>query len=381
MGLRGDELFAMTSRKQIAAIQSCITNSIDASPNGDKQIAGIVGDAPSFYSKSPALWNAAFDHLGINAIYLPFDVAESRLGELIATLKGLDNFLGINVTVPHKIRIMDFLDEIEAGAKRVQAVNTIVRTSSGKLVGYNTDGAGFIESLVTPLPQETETFATSLAKTDVLLLGAGGSARALAFKLSEMLGDGQLVIANRSLEHAISLASEIQKNGRNVKAVDETEIGDWARTVGLIVNSTTKGQGGIRNLPNGKVTSMEPYSALASAQPLSISQSHFDDPQTRQKWLHAGRRDIDANNQASMSLAQTIPQKVRFYDLIYHPKETVFLRHARLSGHRTKNGKAMIIFQAAIALCMHICKQHLIESGRDDAATYRAVCQVMAANW
>jgi shikimate dehydrogenase len=378
---RPNALFAMTSRKQIAAVQSCLGNPIDASLIGDKQIAGIVGDAPSFYSKSPALWNAAFDHLGINGIYLPFDVAEPRLGELIATLKGLDNFLGINVTVPHKIRIMDFLDEIDPGAKRVQAVNTIVRTSSGKLVGCNTDGAGFIESLLTPLPGETEPFVTSLAKTDVLLLGAGGSARALAFELSDRLDEGQLVIANRNLDHAMSLAAEIQKNNRRVKAIDESEIGDWARKVGLIVNSTTKGQGGLRKLPNGKVTTLEPYSALVSAYPAPISQSDFDNPQARQKWLRAAQADIDANNQASMILAQRIPEKVRFYDLIYHPEETVFLRHGRLSDHLTKNGRAMIIFQAAIALCKHLCKQHLRESGKDNAATYRAVCEVMAASW
>ena len=371
----------MTSRKQIAAIQSCITNSIDANLIGDKLIAGIIGDAPSLYSKSPPLWNAAFDYLGINAIYLPFDVAEPHLGGLIAALKDLDNFLGINVTVPHKIRIMDFVDEVQAGAKRVKAANTIVRTSSGKLVGYNTDGEGFIESLLMPLPETTESLVTSLAKTDVLLLGAGGSARALAFQLSDRLDEAQLVIANRSLNQAISLASEIQKTGRKVKAIDETEIGDWAPRVDLIVNSTTKGQGGIRKLPNGKLTTLESYSALASAHPVSISQSDFDDPQTRQKWLRAAHADIDANNQASMTLAETIPQEVRFYDLIYHPEETVFLRHGRLSGHLTKNGKAMIVCQAAVALCRHVCKQHLIDSGKDEAATYRTVCQVMAANW
>jgi shikimate dehydrogenase len=357
----------MTSRKQIAAIQNCISNAIDASLISDKQIAGIVGDAPSYYSKSPALWNAAFNYLGINAIYLPLDVAEPRLGELIAILKGLDNFLGINVTVPHKIRIMDFLDEIEAGAQRVQAVNTIVRSSSGKLVGYNTE--------------ETESFLTSLARTDVLLLGAGGSARAIAFRLSDMLDQGQLVIANRNLEHALTLSAELQKGGGKAQAIDETEISAWAPKVGLIVNSTTKGQGGIRKLPNGELTRLEPYSALASAHPASITQSDFDGPQTRQKWVCAARADIDENNQASITLARAVPPNVRFYDLIYHPEETVFLRHGRLSGHLTKNGKAMIIFQAAIALCSHVCKQHLIESGKDAAAVYRAVCQVMAESW
>ena len=371
----------MTSRKQIGAIQNCISNAIDASLFSNKQIAGIVGDAPSFYSKSPALWNAAFDHLGINAIYLPFDVVEPRLGELIAILKGLDNFLGINVTVPHKIRVMDFLDEIETEAQRVQAVNTIVRSSSGKLIGYNTDGPGFIESLLTPLPEETESFLTSLARTDVLLLGAGGSARGIAFRLYDLLDQGQLVIANRNLEHALSLAAELQKNGRNAQAIDETEIAAWARRVGLIVNSTTKGQGGIRKLPNGELTSLEPYSALAPAHPASISQSDFDDLQTREKWACAARAHIDGNNEVSMALARAIPPNVRFYDLIYHPEETVFLRHGRLTGHLTKNGKAMIIFQAAIALCSHVCKQHLIDSGKDAADIYRAVCQVMAESW
>jgi shikimate dehydrogenase len=371
----------MTSRKQIAAIQNCIGNAIDASLIHNKQIAGIIGDAPSSYSRSPALWNAAFNYLGINAVYLPFDVAEPRLGELIAILKGLDNFLGINVTVPHKIRVMDFLDEIEAGAKRVQAVNTIVKSSSGKLVGYNTDGSGFVESLLTPLPEETESFLTSLAGTEVLLIGAGGSARAIAFRLSDMLAPGQLVIANRTLEHALSLSAELQKNGGKAQAIDETEIGPWARRVGLIVNTTTKGQGGIRKLPNGELTSLEPYSALASAHPVSITESDFAGSQTRQKWVCAARADIDENNQASMTLARAIAPNVRFYDLIYHPEETVFLRHGRLSGHLTKNGKAMIIFQAAIALCSHVCKQHLIESGKDVAAIYRAVCQVMSESW
>jgi shikimate dehydrogenase len=379
--LLGDELFAMTSREQVAAIQSCITNSLNPNLIGNKQIAGIVGDAPSRYSKSPALWNAAFDHLGINAIYLPFDVAESRIEDLIATLKGMDSFLGINVTVPYKIRIMDVLDDIEETANRIQAVNTIVRTSSGRLIGYNTDGRGFIESLLTPLPGETEPFMHSLDNTDVLLLGAGGSARAVAFHLSDMLDKGQLVIANRTLEHAVSLATDLQKKGGKAKAIDETELGAWARKVGLIINSTTKGQGGLRKAPNGNLITLEPYSSLASAHPTSIPQTDFDDPYSRQKWLRAAQADVDANNQASMTLARSLPQKVRFFDLIYHPEESIFLRHGRLSGHQTQNGKGMIVCQAVIALCRHICKQHLIESGKDDAATYRAVRQVMAANW
>ena len=371
----------MTVRKDVAAIQRCITNSLAPNVIVNKKITGIIGDAPSLYSKSPNLWNAAFDHLGINAIYLTFDVDESRLGDLIATLKGLDTVLGINVTTPHKISIMRFLDEIDAGARRIEAVNTIVRTASGKLVGYNTDGRGFIESLITRLPGQIQPFMPSLGKTDVLLLGAGGAARAVAFHVSDFLKEGQLLIANRTMEHAISLSLELQRNGHRAKAIAEAEVGVWARKAGLIINSTTKGQGGIRKLPDGSVISLEPYSSLASACPPSITQSDYDDPQSRQNWLRSAQADVDTNNQTSITLAQSIPQTVRFYDLIYHPTETVFLRHAKQTGHQTQNGQAMILCQAVIAFCRHICKQHLIESGKDDMDTYRAVFEVMAANW
>jgi shikimate dehydrogenase len=371
----------MTVRNDVAAIQRCIANSLDAKAVGNKQIAGIVGDAPSLYSKSPALWNAAFDHFGINAIYLAFDVDDARLGDLLATFKGMDAFLGINVTVPHKISIMRFLDDIDAGAKRIQAVNTIVRTASGKLVGYNTDGEGFIESLLTRLPGQAQPFMPSLGKTDVLLLGAGGSARAVAFHVSDLLDGRQLLIANRTLEHAISLSLELQRNGHRAKAIDEAEVGVWAPKTGLIINSTTKGHGGVRKLPDGRLITLESYSSLASAHPLPITQPDYDNPETRQNWLRSARADVDANNRTSMSLVQSIPQNVRFYDLIYHPKETVFLRHAKQTGHQTRNGQEMILCQAVIAFCRHICKQHLIDSGKADMDTYRAVFKIMAVNW
>ncbi|MEX0803032.1 MAG: shikimate dehydrogenase [Candidatus Binatia bacterium] len=371
----------MTSWKNTVAIQNYVTNSIDAGAIGDKQIAGIIGDAPSLYSKSPVLWNAAFDYLGMSAIYLPLDADRSRLGDITAAIRASDRFLGINVTVPHKVRIMDFLDEIDQGAQRVQAVNTIVRTSTGRLVGYNTDGEGFIDSLLVPDPGHSQTFMSSLRRVDVLLLGAGGSARAVAFHLSEFFDGGQLLICNRTAEHAHSLATELRRHGRNASPIDESEIKIWAPKVGLIVNSTTKGQGGVRKLPDGRLMNLEPYSSLASAHPLAISQSDFDNPQTRQQWLRAARADIDVNNQSSMNMAQSIPQNVRFYDLIYHPEETVFLSHGKLTGHQTRNGKAMIVRQAVIACCRHICKHHLLESGKDNATTYQAISELMFASW
>ena len=194
----------MPLAKDIAAIQSLISNSLNGNAIGDKSIAGVIGDGPSQYSKSPALWNAAFRHLGMNAVYLPFDVADAKVGELLRTLRQSECFLGINVTVPHKVHVMEFLDELDPGAERIHAVNTVVKDSNNKLIGYNTDGEGFIDSLLQPLPGQKEAFLKSLDGMNVLLLGAGGAARAVAFHVSDHIGTGKLLIANRTRAHAES---------------------------------------------------------------------------------------------------------------------------------------------------------------------------------
>lgn len=369
----------MESTSDIAAIHELISNRLDESAIGEKSIAGIIGDGPSQYSKSPALWNAAFSQLGMNACYLPFDVDDAHVGALLRALKNCHRFMGINVTVPHKVRVTDFLDELDADAARIGAVNTIVKNPDGKLVGYNTDGAGFIDSLLLPPPGEREAFVQSLDGMDVLLLGAGGSARAVAFHLSDHIGNGKLIISNRTLEHAQSLAADIAKLGRQALAIDEIGSLNWATQVGLIVNSTTKGQGGVRKLSDGKATVLVPYSALAPADPPVLSENaaaNFE-----KQWHARAQADIAANNQASQALAQSIPQDTRFYDLVYHPEETVFLRHGRLTGHRTMNGKSMIVRQAVRAFCQRICLRQLIELGKNDEATFQAVTEIMFRAW
>lgn len=369
----------MATAKDLAAIEKLIANPLDRVAVGDKSIAGIIGDGPSRYSKSPALWNAAFRHLGMSAIYLPFDVDDAHVGEMLGALGACDKFMGVNVTVPHKVRVIDFLDEVDAGAARIGAVNTIVKNADGKPVGYNTDGEGFIESLLLPSPQQHEAFMKSLHGMDVLLLGAGGSARAVAFHASDRIGDGKLIISNRTLERAESLAGEIKKTGRQAIAIDEAEISNWAPKVGLIINSTTKGQGGIRQLTNGLATILEPYSALAPANP-PISADAVDDNFAK-RWREDALADIEANNRSSDTLAKSIPQATRFYDLIYHPEETVFLRHGRLTGHKTMNGKSMIIRQAVIAFCRRICQRQLAQLGKDNDETFAQVADVMYRAW
>ena len=371
----------MSIDSDITAIQGRITNRLDDPPIGNRRIAGVIGDAPSHYSKSPALWNAAFAHLGMNAIYLPFDVDSSRLRDLVSALRDCQRFMGMNVTVPHKVRIMELLDELDPEATRIQSVNTIVRRPEGSLVGYSTDGAGFIESILTPQPGQPHSFLQSLKGLDVLLLGAGGSARAVAFHISDHSDDGTLVISNRTLDRAASLAAEIRKLGRNVVAIDEADVSDWAPKAKLIINSTTKGQGGLRKLSHGEVTTLEPFSALASTQPPVLQDLSGGEAKVQGRWRELAGAEIEANSKVSMAIAASVPETVGFYDLIYHPEETVFLRHGRLTGHPTMNGKAMILNQAVIAFCKHICRAELQTRGMDAVQTQRQILEVMYRAW
>jgi shikimate dehydrogenase len=348
-----------------------VTNPLDPGYIGDRRIAGVIGAAPSRYSKSPALWNAAFADLSMHSLYVPLDVEAAKLKELAAILRDCERLLGVNVTVPHKLAIIDFLDELDPGAARIQAVNTVVRIPDGRLIGYNTDGAGFVASILEVQPGQSRSFVASLRGADILLLGAGGSARAVAFHVAPLLAPGKLIICNRTLEHALALAREIRAAGHNAEVIGEKELPRSAVQVTLIVNSTTKGQGG--------AFSLEPYSALAPARPSNPAQGSAGELEA--VGSHADLADIKANNEASLSLAPAIPRSVGFYDLIYHPEETIFLRHGRDTGHRTMNGKAMIVCQAAIAFCSRICRAELQARGIDNEETYRRVLTTMHSAW
>src|ERR1051325_6742171 len=237
------------TRHDLARIQAHITNRLDESAARHRWIAGVIGEAPSQYSKSPAMWNAAFPLIGLDAVYLPWDVAPGRLGDLTAAFRDCEHLLGLNVTVPHKIEIIKFLDEMDPVAARIGAVNTICRDSAGRLTGHNTDGSGFLESILKPQPGNRECLIESFEGLTVLLLGAGGSTRAIAFSVGERLSNGELLICNRTLKTAESLAADLHRYGISCKAVPEAELGRYAPASDLIVNTTTKGQGGIRTTP------------------------------------------------------------------------------------------------------------------------------------
>lgn len=365
----------------LESIQACLGNRLDFAAIGTRRLAGVIGTAPSQYSKSPSLWNAAFRDLGLDAVYVPMDVEVHRVKELIIALRNSRRVLGINVTVPHKVAVMTYLDAIDPAAARIGAVNTIVRASDGRLSGYNTDSRGFIDSILEPQPGSTTSFVPTLKNRTVLLIGAGGSARAVAFGVAERLDQGQLVLCNRTVRHAEDLAAEIGKLGRQVRAIDETALPEWAVQADLIINSTTKGQAGLQRLDNGMIQTMESFSSLARAVLTAIPEGEYGredsaDPATKRFYA-----EVEANHQASLELAKQIRAATRFYDLIYHPEETILLNHARRTGHATMNGKSMIVCQAVLAFCDHICKTLLQELGRPAALTRAQITQLMHQSW
>jgi shikimate dehydrogenase len=367
---------------ELQAIQSHVDNHLDPKVVGNRLITGIIGDRPSQYAKSPSIWNPTFEALGMEAIYLPFDVTGEHLEGLVGALRASDRYLGGSVAVPHKIAIMDYLDKVDEKSQQIGAVNAIVRTADGRLIGYNTDGKGGIDAITKVQPGYSEPFVQTPEGLDVLMIGAGGAARALAFYLAEAIGSGRLVIANRTFEKARSLADAVNQAYGNVEAVEETQIGKVAPTVGLIVNCTIKGQGGIRRLPDGRITVMEPYSALAPANPVVFpEEEHGVGTAFYQAWFEASIADIEANNAASARLALSLPIEVRFFDIVYAPLETAFLRHGRLTGHKTINGKGMNVGQAVDAMFDKVCRGYFESHGIHNEKTYKRILGVMYEVW
>ncbi|MBS3989887.1 MAG: shikimate dehydrogenase, partial [Dethiobacter sp.] len=165
--------------------------------DGQTKVVGLIGD-PITHSLSPAMHNAAYQALALNYLYLPFHVPAANLAAAISAVRSL-GFSGINVTVPHKEAVIPELDFLDRSAKRCGAVNTIVN-NSGTLTGYNTDGEGFIDSL--------QEYGFEPNGKKAVVLGAGGSARAIAAALQEH-GISQIVLINRTMGKAQQIAEAL----------------------------------------------------------------------------------------------------------------------------------------------------------------------------
>ncbi len=369
-------------KEWLEQLQRLVTNRLDLAALKGRRVAAILGDVPSTYAKSPRLWNAAFQALKLPAAYISLDIPTGRLSEVVALLKKGDAFLGGSVTVPYKMEILSFLDEVDPLAQKIGAVNTLVRTPEGRLIGANTDGLGGIRCLTQPLGPDEKPLFNSLEGIRVLLIGCGGAAQALAVFLGDAIGKkGELVVANRNLEKARSLADRISKAYlARSRFVPEERIPDQIQGVDLVVNATTKGQAGWRRAGKGGWTCLEPYSCLAPASPAVVGED-LEEAARCSRWFSGSLEDIRKNQEASLRILGTVPARVPCYDIIYAPLETVFLRQARWSGHRTLNGKAMNILQAALAFCRYSCRELLKEQGHGGPETVLRVAEIMEKIW
>ena len=246
-------------------------------------LAGVMG-WPVAHSRSPVIHKHWIAKHGLNGSYVQLPVQPENLEDAIRGLKAL-GFAGCNVTVPHKVQAMALMDELHPVARRMQAINTIVVREDGSLYGMNNDGAGYVQSLRDADP------AWRGDAGPVLLLGAGGAARAIVVALLDE-GAPEIRICNRTRDKAQVLADEF---GPLVKVVDWAEREDAQAGVSLLVNSTTLGMHG--------------------QSPLELR--------------------LDA-----------LPVQALVSDAIYIPLETPLLAAARVRGHRTVNGLGMLLNQA-----------------------------------
>ena len=259
--------------------------------SGKTKVCGLIGD-PVEHSLSPCFQNAAFQNRGLDFIYVVFKVETGRLKTAIAGMRSLGIF-GLNVTMPHKIDIIQYLDELDETAKSIGSVNTILN-KKGKLVGSTTDGKGALEAL--------KYTGVELPGKKVVILGAGGASRSVSFTLAKEVKE--LVILNRTFKKAEELIKELsttQAVNAFVKAGELTHQNaqQELRDANILINATSIG--------------MRPQDSL-----MPVDSSFL-------------RSDLVV------------------FDLVYEPLETRLLKEAKKKGATTIDGLTMLVFQGAIS--------------------------------
>lgn len=247
-------------------------------------LAGVMG-WPVAHTRSPVIHNHWIAHHGLKGAYVQLPVQPDHLEKALRGLPAL-GFAGCNVTVPHKVAVMKWVDSMHPVVHRIGAVNTIVVNSDGSLHGMNTDGNGYIQSLKDAYP----TWRADAGP--VLILGAGGAARAIVVALLDE-GAPEIRLCNRNTERADELAQAV--GSALVQVIPWSDRNDTMAGVALMVNTTTQGMHG--QAPLDVVLDRLPKSALVS-------------------------------------------------DVVYIPLETSLLEAARLRGNRTVNGLGMLLNQA-----------------------------------
>jgi shikimate dehydrogenase len=246
-------------------------------------LAGLMG-WPVAHSRSPLIHNYWLQKYGLPGSYVPLPVAPANLSAAVQGLAAL-GFRGCNVTIPHKVEMMQLMQEVDPVARLMGAVNTVVVQADGTLKGFNHDGFGFIQSLLEARPDWRADAGP------ITVLGAGGAARAIVFSLADR-GAREIRLLNRTPEKSVALAKEF---GGPVKALPWDARHDALDGVALLVNTTSQG-------------------------------------------MH-GNQPLDLN------LAR-LPRQALVSDAVYVPLESPLLQAARLRGNPTVNGLGMLLNQA-----------------------------------
>jgi len=259
--------------------------------SGKTKILGIFG-YPIEHTLSPAMHNAAIEALGVDMVYLPFEVRPERLGMAVEAIRSLD-ILGVNVTIPHKSVVIPYLDRISEEARVIGAINTIVNRE-GELIGYNTDGEGYVRSLKRELGFDFK------GKT-VLLLGAGGAARGILVSIARE-GPKDVIVANRTIAKASALVRELKGQFPDVGVT----------ALGLIPEILKVHMGGTTLLINTTSLGMR-------GEGIGLP--------------------LDA-----------LPGDAVVSDIVYRPLMTPLLKEASALGLITHNGLGMLVEQGALSL-------------------------------
>ncbi|MEN3368020.1 MAG: shikimate dehydrogenase [Verrucomicrobiota bacterium] len=259
---------------------------------------GVFGD-PVAQSLSPQMHKGALETCGLEMQYARFEIHSNELPPAFELLRQL-NFVGVNLTVPHKIAALKLVDEADETARQVGAVNTI-KIENEKLRGFNTDGKGFSRAI-------REEFSVDLHDLRVLILGAGGAARAIAFQCAKENCE-RLVIANRDFEKARQLSEELRPFFAEARVLgpvarlqaipfDEAALRFQIGNVDLVVNAT----------------------------PLGLNRTD-----------------------AAPISARLVAPHLMIYDTIYSSSQTAFVSAAIDAGARAVNGLSMLLHQGALA--------------------------------
>lgn len=245
---------------------------------------GLIGD-PIEKSLSPDIHNLSFSNNSENGVYLAFQVKKNELKNAVESIKAL-KIKGFNVTIPHKVEIIKYLDELDFEAETLGAVNT-VKNENGKLKGYNTDGRGFIELL-------NQNNFIPIGK-EILVIGAGGAARAIVMLLAKEKAK-KIVILNRTEKKAVELKEEVGKLFK--ETIIDVKVDDYKK-FDLVINTTSVG-------------------------------------------MHPNIEDIPME-------VKLLDENCVVCDIIYKPLETKLLKEAESRGLKTIKGLGMLINQALLS--------------------------------